>query len=161
MNGKVKMYNDEKGYGFIKGEDGNDYFFHCSNLENFEAVVNRGMRVSFTPSQNVKGLEAIKITVFVTPTFIMLDEYRIRLSQIKDYETWSHENKPNRNTASDGEALALLLKDFGLFGGHSTPTTTYYLRITTYQNMEYIYETENYSEMKSKINELDAYFGVR
>lgn len=27
MNGMIKMYNREKGYGFIHGEDKQDYFF--------------------------------------------------------------------------------------------------------------------------------------
>ena len=32
MKGTVKMFNKEKGYGFIRGEDGKDYFFHYSAL---------------------------------------------------------------------------------------------------------------------------------
>ena len=32
MNGTVKWFNNGKGYGFIKGADGNDYFFHISNV---------------------------------------------------------------------------------------------------------------------------------
>ena len=30
MKGTVKMFNKEKGYGFIHAEDGRDYFFHYS-----------------------------------------------------------------------------------------------------------------------------------
>lgn len=33
MNGKVKFFNDMKGYGFIAGEDGEDYFVHMTGLE--------------------------------------------------------------------------------------------------------------------------------
>ena len=32
MQGKVKMFNKEKGYGFIKLSDGRDVFFHYSQL---------------------------------------------------------------------------------------------------------------------------------
>ena len=32
MKGTVKMFNKEKGYGFIHAEDGRDYFFHYSSL---------------------------------------------------------------------------------------------------------------------------------
>lgn len=31
MKGTVKNYNNEKGYGFIFGDDGNDYFFTFLN----------------------------------------------------------------------------------------------------------------------------------
>ena len=33
MNGKVKMFNKEKGYGFITCDDGKDVFFHYSSLQ--------------------------------------------------------------------------------------------------------------------------------
>jgi cold shock protein len=32
MKGKVKMFNKEKGYGFIRSEDGKDVFFHHSSI---------------------------------------------------------------------------------------------------------------------------------
>lgn len=32
MQGKVKMFNQEKGYGFITREGGKDIFFHYSQL---------------------------------------------------------------------------------------------------------------------------------
>ena len=32
MNGKVKFFNQTKGFGFITAEDGKDYFVHVSDL---------------------------------------------------------------------------------------------------------------------------------
>ncbi|MDD2398474.1 MAG: cold shock domain-containing protein [Bacilli bacterium] len=32
MKGNVKMFNKEKGYGFIRTEEGQDVFFHYSSL---------------------------------------------------------------------------------------------------------------------------------
>ena len=32
MNGKVKFFNDQKGFGFITGEDGKEYFAHMSSI---------------------------------------------------------------------------------------------------------------------------------
>ena len=42
MKGKVKNFNKEKGYGFIKTEEGKDVFFHYSELkmEGFKTVEN-------------------------------------------------------------------------------------------------------------------------
>lgn len=33
MKGKVKMFNAERGFGFITGEDGKDTYFHKSSVE--------------------------------------------------------------------------------------------------------------------------------
>lgn len=32
MKGNVKWFDPRKGFGFIVGEDGNDYFVHFSNI---------------------------------------------------------------------------------------------------------------------------------
>ena len=49
MNGKIKMYYPEKGYGFIKSEDGTgDVFFHHSDIkDNTYRVPKKGDRVCF------------------------------------------------------------------------------------------------------------------
>ncbi|MCC8077593.1 MAG: cold shock domain-containing protein [Oscillospiraceae bacterium] len=38
MKGKIKFFNTKKGYGFITGEDGNDYFLHISDVDGFGGV---------------------------------------------------------------------------------------------------------------------------
>lgn len=34
MKGNVKFFNEGKGFGFIAGEDGNEYFVHMTDLDN-------------------------------------------------------------------------------------------------------------------------------
>lgn len=45
MRGTVKWFNNKKGYGFITGEDGKDYFFHYSQIrmEGHKALVDGDM----------------------------------------------------------------------------------------------------------------------
>ena len=48
--GKVKWFNAEKGYGFIRGEDGNSYFIHKSKLQGEH--IESGYYVFFRPFVN-------------------------------------------------------------------------------------------------------------
>ena len=47
MFGTVTKYFREKGYGFIRGEDGNSYFIHKSKLQG--EYIERGYYVFFRP----------------------------------------------------------------------------------------------------------------
>ena len=64
MLGKVKNFNNEKGYGFIKTEEGKDLFFHYSELqmEGFKSVT-AGDKVEFEVIETEKGLRAVNIKV--------------------------------------------------------------------------------------------------
>lgn len=63
MNGTVKWFNGEKGFGFITGDDGNDVFAHFSQIkgEGFKTL-DEGQRVSYDVVQGPKGLQAENIT---------------------------------------------------------------------------------------------------
>ncbi len=57
--GKVKWFNERKGFGFIEQQDGKDIFVHFSAIkaEGFKTL-NEGQRVSFDVTQGKKGPEA-------------------------------------------------------------------------------------------------------
>ena len=61
-SGTVKWYNDKKGYGFIKNDDGGELFFHRSAIK--EAgfkTVEEGDRVTFDIQQGDRGLKAVNV----------------------------------------------------------------------------------------------------
>lgn len=64
MKGTVKWFNDSKGYGFIIGEDGKEYFVHFSNIvaEGYKSLPD-GASVSFDPIEGKKGAEASHVEI--------------------------------------------------------------------------------------------------
>jgi CspA family cold shock protein len=60
--GTVKWFKNEKGYGFIAQDGGNDVFVHFSSImtEGFKTL-NEGDRVEFEVIQGDKGLKADKV----------------------------------------------------------------------------------------------------
>jgi len=57
--GKVKFFNTNKGFGFITQNEGNDIFFHVSELR--AGTANEGDRVEFEISEGRKGPCAVNI----------------------------------------------------------------------------------------------------
>jgi cold shock protein len=61
--GTVKWFSNEKGYGFIEREDGDDLFVHFSEIaiDGYRTLA-QGQRVEFEITQGDKGLQASKVT---------------------------------------------------------------------------------------------------
>ena len=64
VQGTVKWFNGDKGYGFISREDGDDLFVHYSEIQSdgFRSL-SEGDRVEFEITQGKKGLQASSVTV--------------------------------------------------------------------------------------------------
>ncbi|GIM45483.1 cold-shock protein [Collibacillus ludicampi] len=63
MQGRVKWFNAEKGYGFIEQDNGNDVFVHYSaiNAEGFRSL-NEGDVVEFDIVEGTRGPQAANVT---------------------------------------------------------------------------------------------------
>ena len=66
INGTVKWFNSEKGFGFIEQEDGGkDVFVHFRNINNSgygRVSLDDGQKVSFEITDGEKGLQAENVT---------------------------------------------------------------------------------------------------
>lgn len=64
MQGTVKWFNAQKGYGFISNEQGDDVFVHYSNIQSdgFKTLI-EGQTVSYEVADGNKGKEAVNVVV--------------------------------------------------------------------------------------------------
>ncbi|MEE9217904.1 MAG: cold-shock protein [Acidobacteriota bacterium] len=60
--GEVKWFNNTKGYGFIRQDDGTDIFVHFSaiQVEGYKTL-QQGQKVSYEVADGPKGLQAEKV----------------------------------------------------------------------------------------------------
>ncbi|MCR2820178.1 cold-shock protein CspD [Lederbergia panacisoli] len=63
QNGKVKWFNNEKGFGFIEVEGGEDIFVHFTAIqgEGFKSL-EEGQEVSFDVVEGNRGPQAANVT---------------------------------------------------------------------------------------------------
>lgn len=62
INGTVKWFNAEKGFGFLTQENGEDVFAHFSEIQsNGFKSLEEGQKVTFDVQEGQRGLQAINI----------------------------------------------------------------------------------------------------
>lgn len=59
MKGKVKWYNETKGFGFIVGEDNKEHFVHESGIK--KGPIGEDDEVTFDVEQGDKGPKAVNV----------------------------------------------------------------------------------------------------
>jgi len=58
--GRVKIWFEGKGYGFIRSQSGDEIFFHRAEIESEKKVI-EGQKVEFEVKKTSRGLKAINV----------------------------------------------------------------------------------------------------
>ena len=76
--GKVKWFNDEKGWGFIKQDEGPDVFVHYSQINgDGRRRLYEDETVEFEIKEGPKGLQAINVTRLATGGGVAASAYSL------------------------------------------------------------------------------------
>ena len=90
MNGTITTWFEDKGFGFIKDENGDNRYFHVIKVANPE-LIKKDAAVTFEPTTNNKGLSAYSVKVIPDSKYISIAGERIKLTSIKSYLVYSEE----------------------------------------------------------------------
>ena len=63
MKGIVKRFYFRKGFGFIEGDQGTEYFFHYSDFNGDKQDLRPGLEIEFEPQQGEKGPCAVAVVL--------------------------------------------------------------------------------------------------
>ena len=122
MRGRIKVLKENRNFGFLIGEDGNDYFFHFSDVKSIDVPIMNSI-VEFEPHITTKGRSAINITIekqaLERPEMINIGGVRMKLNTIKaygiyyDYTSWFKKRHFLRVDTYDKKSYYFYDYDFG------------------------------------------------
>ena len=141
MNGTITTWFADKGFGFIKDENGDNRYFHVIKVANPD-LIKKDAAVTFEPTTNNKGLSAYAVKVIPESKYIYLDGERHKITSIKSYLVYSEEEPAE--TRIDKENGVLSVKSLmGNIAPKSTAKagemrTVRKLAITTFQGKTFI-----------------------
>lgn len=96
MEGKVKWFNSRKGYGFVQGDDGEEYFVHSSALQGTR-FLRENDRVSFEAAESEKGKQAQNVQLLKKGSDAAAESPAEEESSEEDYADQSSEEEASED----------------------------------------------------------------
>ncbi len=69
--GKVRFFDEEKGYGFIESDEGQQVFLHATNLPDGVTTVRKGTRVEFSIADGRRGPQVLTLRLLEPQTSLV------------------------------------------------------------------------------------------
>lgn len=145
MNGTITTWFEDKGFGFIKDEDGDNRYFHIIKVTNPE-LIKKGAAVTFEPGTNNKGLSAFGVKVLAASKYIFIAGEQIKITAIKSFRVYSEEVPVEAKIDKEHTVLSV-----GLLMNNIRPKeritsgemrSLQKLSVTTFQNSEFIFSED-------------------
>ncbi|MRS90069.1 cold shock domain-containing protein [Enterobacteriaceae bacterium RIT714] len=145
MNGTITTWFKDKGFGFIKDENGDNRYFHVIKVANPE-LIKKDAAVTFEPTTNNKGLSAYAVKVIPESKYIFIAGERLKLTSIKSFLVYSEEVPVETRIDKENAVLSV-----GLLLSNIRPKSTTKpgemrslkkLAITTFQGTTFIFSED-------------------
>ncbi|CAM3615002.1 cold-shock protein [Rouxiella silvae] len=145
MNGVITTWFEDKGFGFIKDENGDNRYFHVIKVANPD-LIKKDAVVTFEPTTNNKGLSAFAVKVAPESKHIHIAGERIKITSIKSFLAYSEEVPADSKIDKENAVLSV-----GLLMNRIKPKdeetkaetrTMKKLLVTTFQNTSYVFSED-------------------
>lgn len=149
---------EDKGFGFITDENGENRYFHVIKVQNPE-LIKKNAAVTFEPTNNTKGPSAYAVKVLAPSKYIIIANERIKIASIKSFNTFTKEVPVKADVDKENTVLSV-----GLLMNRIRPQsedqaqamqTLRMLTITTFQNTTHTF-SEHEIDMDETIKALKS-----
>lgn len=145
MNGTIVTWFQEKGFGFIKDENGDNRYFHVIKVANPD-LIKKDAAVTFEPTTNTKGLSAYAVKVIPESKYLYIAGERLKLTAIKSYVVYSEDVPADSHIDKENTVLSVgLLMNSIKPKSSAEPQATRSLRklaVTTFHGTTHIFTAD-------------------
>ncbi|ADO48837.1 cold-shock protein [[Enterobacter] lignolyticus] len=145
MQGTITTWFEDKGFGFIKDENGDNRYFHVIKVANPD-LIKKDAAVTFEPTTNSKGLSAYAVKVIPDSKYIYIAGERLKITAIKSWVVFSEEEPVETKIDKENAVLSV-----GMLMSSIRPKATAKagemrtvkkLAVTTFQNKTLIFSED-------------------
>lgn len=143
MNGTITTWFEDKGFGFIKDENGDKRYFHVIKVANPD-LIKKDAAVTFEPTTNNKGLSAYAVKVVPESKYIFIAGERLKLTSIKSFVVFSEEVPVETRIDKENAVLSvgMLMNSISPKAKPGEMRTVKKLAITTFQGKTLIFSED-------------------